>query len=530
MTTTYAPVDAGRLAADLVTLETGRTTAMRTDAAEADRVERAAAGLGRPALVLRARLARAVVMLREGETVAAGRLTHQVYAEAVELGDDYVLARCHRTLSMFFRQVGDAATALAHAVQCMSHTADDAPAAIRSRHLMCLAVMLDETGSPEEARRAFDEALALATADHDGELALHLMNNMAYTAYERGDLSAAEEITERMREITRSAGLALNATCLDTMARVAMLGGRPAEVADILAPLLTEETSRDLIDVGYALEEALLTAAEARRALGQEAGAQRLLDRLFRLCAEHGLAGLQARAREQQALLYAATGHYREAFEEYRRFHDESRELTNAQQDARSRAMQAVYQAEEARRATDAFRELAHRDALTGLHNRRHADQELPAALATAAADGTPLSIALIDLDHFKRVNDTLSHEAGDGVLRLFAAVLTTAVPPDAVVARIGGEEFVVLLPRTDGAAAERACEHIRATVAGQDWAPVTGGLPVTCSIGVTTVTGRGATPATALASADRHLYSAKRAGRDRVCAGPVNAAAESRR
>jgi two-component system cell cycle response regulator len=81
----------------------------------------------------------------------------------------------------------------------MSHTADDAPPAIRSRHLMCLAVLLDETGSPEEALRAFTEALALATANRDGELALHLLNNMTYTAYERGDLGAAEELVRRMR-------------------------------------------------------------------------------------------------------------------------------------------------------------------------------------------------------------------------------------------------------------------------------------------------------------------------------------------
>jgi diguanylate cyclase (GGDEF)-like protein len=390
---------------------------------------------------------------------------------------------------------------------------------------MCLAVLLDETGSPDEALRAFAEALALATAHGDGQLALHLLNNMTYTAYERGDLAAAEELVRRMRTTSATAGIGLSATCLDTLARVAMLGGRYGEVAEVLAPLLADDAPRHLLDEGNALEEALLTAAEAKRELGQAGDAQILLDRVFRLCADHELAGLQARAREQQALLHAATGRYREAFEEYRRFHVETQVLTCAQQDARSRALQAVYQAEEARRATDTFRELAHRDALTGLHNRRHADEELPAALAAGAADGTPVSVALIDLDHFKRVNDTLSHATGDTVLRRVAGLLTAAAPPGALVARIGGEEFVVLLTRTDGAAAVRACERIRAAVAGADWSAVTRGLPVTCSIGVTTVTGAGPTPATALAAADRNLYAAKRSGRDRVCGDPVTAA-----
>jgi two-component system cell cycle response regulator len=526
VTTRHAPVDAGRLADDLLTLEIGFAASFHDDAAVAAQLEHAAAALGRPELVLRARIARAVVMLREGETVEGGRLVHRVYPEAVELDDPYLLARCHRALSIFFRQLGDNATALAHAVQCMSHTAGDVPPAIRSRHLMCLAVLLDETGSPDEARRTFTEALGLATAHHDGELALHLLNNMTYTAYERGDRRAAEDLVRRMRATAETAGVRLNATCLDTLARVAMLGGRHAEVDQILGPLFTDDAPRHLIDEGNALEEALLTAAEAQRELGATARAQTLMDRLFRLCAEHDLAGLQARAREQQALLHAATGNYREAFEEYRRFHQETRDLTSAQQDARSRALQAVYQAEEARRATDAFRELAHRDSLTGLHNRRHADEELPAALAAGADHGTPVSLALIDLDHFKRINDTLSHQTGDRVLRRFAGLLTAAVPEDAVVARIGGEEFVVLLPETDGAVARRTCEHIRATVAGADWASVTGGLPVTCSIGVTTVTGPGTTPATALAAADRNLYAAKRSGRDRVCDDPVTTAA----
>ncbi|AGZ42056.1 GGDEF domain-containing protein [Actinoplanes friuliensis] len=522
MTTTHAPADARRLADELLTLEIGFAATVQDDRIAAGRIQREAVALGRTDLVLRARVAEIVVLLREGDTAGGGRAIHQVHPEAVELGDDYLLARCHRALSIFFRQLGDLATALAHAVQCMSHTADDVVPAIRARHLMCLAVLLDETGSPGEALRRFGEALEIATVHRDAELALLLLNNMTYTACVRGDLAAAEDLERRMRFAARSAGVPLSATCLDTCARVAMLAGRYADVEVILGAFLTDDAPKHLLDEGNALEEAMLTAAEAQRELGNDSRAQAILDRVLRLCAEHDLPGLQARAREQQALVHAAAGRYREAFEEYRRFHTETQVLTSAQQDARSRTLQAVHQAEEARRATDEFRELAHRDALTGLHNRRHVDEALPVALGVIGVRGGWLSVALIDLDHFKRVNDTRSHETGDLVLRDVADLLLGTAPDDAVVGRLGGEEFVVLLPGADATAAWIAAERIRLAVAGHDWAPVTGGLPVTCSVGVTSVRGPGPAPAAVLAAADRNLYAAKRGGRDRVCGDPV--------
>jgi diguanylate cyclase (GGDEF)-like protein len=522
VTTKYASAQTDHWIGQLLRLETGFTAAAEDDTATVARIEREAGAAGRTDLVLRARLCKAVFMLQEGDNAGGGRLAHEVYTDSVELGDDYVQARCHRALSLFFHQLGDSATALAHAVQCMSHTTDDMPLAIRTRHLMVLAVLLDETGSADEGMRTFTEALAVAKASGDGDLTLRLLNNMAYTAYERGDVEAAEDLAQRMRAVSAEAGVPLSATLLDTLARVSMLSGRPADVAVILSPLLGEEVPKEILDEGNALEEALLTAAEACRELGDTAQAQTLLDRIRRRCAERGLAGLWARAREQQSLVHAAAGRYREAFEEYREFHAESRALTTAEQDARSRALQAVYQADEARRATEQFRELALRDALTGLHNRRYVDDALPAALAAASGAGGQVSVAMIDLDHFKRINDTLSHEIGDRVLRRFATLVDELLPRDAVIARLGGEEFLLLLPGADETAGWLTAERIRHAVTDHDWSAITGDLPVTCSIGVTTVSVPGPTASAVLAAADRNLYAAKRSGRNRVCGDPV--------
>lgn len=170
---------------------------------------------------------------------------------------------------------------------------------------------------------------------------------------------------------------------------------------------------------------------------------------------------------------------------------------------------------------------LATLDGLTGLANRRTFDQALEAALKPEAGD-EPVSLLLIDVDHFKAFNDTYGHQAGDGCLRQVAAALQGhATRPDDLAARYGGEEFALVLPRTDAAGARLLAERIRAAVA--DLAMPHAASPtaahVTVSIGGTTVRpGEGLAPAAVVELADQALYAAKRAGRNRVRASsPVH-------
>ncbi|BCY09289.1 diguanylate cyclase [Actinoplanes sp. L3-i22] len=505
------------LEAQLLALELTTSSDLPDERARATAAQHLALRLGRRDLYLRARLALGDVLGREGDTVELGRIAHSVYAEAVEVGDAYLLARSHRQLSIFFYSVSDLANAMAHVVQCMSFTSDDVLPAIRARHIMSLAVVLDETGATEEATRRFREALAITTALGDGQLTLSVLNNMTYTAFEQGDRQLAEQLADQMREIARDQGIPIPASNRDTMARVWMMSGRFAEAENELAPLW-DEASAHLLNVGHAIVEALVTAAEAQREQHAYDRAQQTLDRAVRLCAERDLPGFRARTREAQALLYAAAGRWQEAFEEFRRFHTESQALQSAQREARAQSLHAVYEADEARRASETFRELAYRDALTALHNRRYVDELLPTLLS---GTGHPtLSAALIDIDHFKSVNDTLSHQVGDLVLKELATILLRSAPATATVARLGGEEFVLLLPGCDAGAGRRAAEAVRRAVAEYDWIPVTGGRAITASLGVTTVACDGTvSPSAILAAADHHLYEAKRTGRNRVCA-----------
>jgi len=174
---------------------------------------------------------------------------------------------------------------------------------------------------------------------------------------------------------------------------------------------------------------------------------------------------------------------------------------------------------------------LSQTDALTGLANRRLFDQRLAEELARARRRGTPLALAIADVDHFKRYNDLHGHPAGDACLKQVAAVLRdTARRPSDLVARLGGEEFALLLPQDDAAAAAALAERClaaldRAALPHGD-SPVA--PQVTVSIGVADLAALALAPPPAegdasalLRAADRALYAAKQAGRHRVALAP---------
>jgi diguanylate cyclase (GGDEF)-like protein len=165
---------------------------------------------------------------------------------------------------------------------------------------------------------------------------------------------------------------------------------------------------------------------------------------------------------------------------------------------------------ERARIEMELLRDQAERDPLTGLHNRRYLEQ--------ARDIGGPVALAALDIDHFKTVNDRFGHVVGDRVLVRVAELLREQVRSDDVVARTGGEEFVLLMPRTDDADALACCERVRAALRAEPWDELASGLRITASLGV--VTAPDAKDLGALArDADARLYAAKRAGRDRAVA-----------
>ncbi len=177
---------------------------------------------------------------------------------------------------------------------------------------------------------------------------------------------------------------------------------------------------------------------------------------------------------------------------------------------------------------SDLLRSWAYMDGLTGVHNRRHFDEQLAIEWGRALRSQSPLSLLMLDVDFFKRYNDRYGHQAGDDCLRRVASAIKTSMKrPGDQVARYGGEEFVCMLPETDLAAALRVAEHIRNSVSELAIAHADS----TAAPSITVSTGVCCKPPDALGSAqallkqaDLQLYAAKAAGRNRVCGQELQA------
>lgn len=162
--------------------------------------------------------------------------------------------------------------------------------------------------------------------------------------------------------------------------------------------------------------------------------------------------------------------------------------------------------------------ELAVTDPLTGLFNRRYMETHLHGLIQEAKAEGRPLSIMITDIDHFKQVNDTHGHDAGDSVLQDFAARLRRHTRGIDLACRFGGEEFIVIMPDTDLDVARHVGERLRECIAEAPFSINSQtSLPITACVGLATLAGTSDTTSALFKRADNALYAAKRAGRNRV-------------
>jgi diguanylate cyclase (GGDEF)-like protein len=257
-----------------------------------------------------------------------------------------------------------------------------------------------------------------------------------------------------------------------------------------------------------------------------------------------GLREVVYQSCEEISETYEQIGDFANALKYFKRFHTVREALFNDENSKRLQSLRAQFDTEQAKRETQLYREYnqelelanhrqaelleqlqkqsaileqqAQTDVLTGLLNRRHFEATFIQSFATAQATNTPLAVALLDLDHFKEINDRFSHGVGDAVLRTVAKIFEQHCRKKDVVARYGGEEFIFLFPQCREEEAVQICERIRTAVEQYPWSNLHPDLIVTISGGICS-TVEVPHPEKMLSLADTQLYRAKAEGRNRI-------------
>ncbi|WP_457353768.1 diguanylate cyclase [Roseateles sp. P5_D6] len=387
-----------------------------------------------------------------------------------------VLFSCHNNLAYFWlrrveeaRTLGDA-TALADAVASARRTADQA------------TVLARQSGSPFQVAVAVSNLVNALLAGGLLNDALPLLNEFGHLAHDHGYRTLAVEADAQRAVFLR-------------------LKGEPLQAARILEALLQAAA-----EPPPKLRRLLIRSLyETYKACGQYREALVWLEELV---------GLDRQISRDNLVLQTEVILIRDQVEQAQARAD------SATADARRERARAVHLETEQARLREhamALDRAAHEDVLTGLHNRRHAEFALPLLVEGARMANQVISVAALDVDHFKRINDTHGHAVGDAVLQQLAQLLRHRLRSADLLARIGGEEFLAVLVGIAPQQAAEICERLRLAVVEHDWAAVTPGLLVRISVGISGGAPQQHQGDSLLLRADQALYAAKRSGRNRV-------------
>jgi two-component system cell cycle response regulator len=433
----------------------------------------------------------------------------QELAEAA--ADGHASAHALASIGAVLADLGDSGPATAYHLRALALLVDHPDATLEASTLTSLGRLLALGGHRDEALVHLRRALTIAHRSGQlGDIAAALLaQGLAHQ--QAGDWARAERLLlEALATVRRTSQRLLEADTLLALGRNRSGQCQPEAAAELLSHALQLAESLQADHLAAKLHEAL---SQQHETLGRF----ELALRHFRAC--HACEQ-RVHSRSQQRRIRALLGRadlervHRDA-EQQRRRGDELAVALDALRAADRQKEDLLAQLSQ---QTDMLRQLAREDGLTGLSNRRWLDAQLDRERERARRHGHPLALAMIDIDHFKAINDRCSHRVGDEVLRRVARLLRDACRSGDVVGRYGGEEFLVVLVETPLAAARGVCEKLRRLIVSQPWEDLHPELHrVSVSIGLA---GDAEDPVARdlLQEADHQLYRAKREGRNRLC------------
>jgi diguanylate cyclase (GGDEF)-like protein len=426
-------------------------------------------------------------------------------------GFDTVL---HCNLAHELLQIGDYEHALQHVDQGLARCSALKNARLVSVLKINRVICLTELGRARESLPDIEAVLAMpADASGRGRMASHF-ESLAIAALRAGEVALGADLVARAQAEGDSPLPDERLERRTAAALLALAGGRPDEAVTLLEPSLADAAS-DRVE-GQSVRTraqffAVLSEAQERRGdAAQALAALRQWQRLHRAQAQ-----LASRARYQAATLQTELLRLQHRLDE----NDARRRRTErARAELAAINEQLSHKIREVQALQEALRQQATQDPLTGLFNRRHLNDTLPTLFALAKREDRTMALVIIDLDRFKMINDVYGHAAGDTLLAAFGQLLARHVRRSDVACRYGGEEFCLLMPRTDADGARRKVMSLLRRWRAQSFELEGGTLDgLSFSAGIADTTLAGASPRALLKAADDELLAAKREGRNRV-------------
>jgi diguanylate cyclase (GGDEF)-like protein len=392
-----------------------------------------------------------------GESAEAFAYMYQALREARHsrrLGFDVVLY-CNIAHELY--QLGDCEEALRYLYEGLDRCDDLRNARLRAVLMVNRIVCLTDLDRPREALPDIERLLALPAREDGSGAAATGYESMAIAAFRAGEAALGDRlVVQAQRALIDDPVLDAKVELAVAQAEQARAQGAPAAGVQRLAALLPLPPEGD----GLSLRVRCLflqTQADLLQQVGDTAGALAALRQWQQL--HTARARLALRARQQAATLQTELLRLQRERDGIEARH---RAAERARAQLASINQQLSQRVDEVQRLKAALEDQAVRDFLTGLFNRRHLNDVLPSMLALAQRNGEPLAVAIIDLDHFKLVNDRHGHATGDRLLQAFGQLMQQGLRRSDVACRYGGEEFCVLMPRTDAHAARRKIDTLR--------------------------------------------------------------------